>query len=54
MMMHRQYGVFLTLNNIITHKLKNEGVEYIFIDEVSMISCKVFAVLRDIKVLYRF
>ncbi len=30
-------------------KLKNGGVEYIFIDEISMINSKVWAVLRDIK-----
>ena len=35
-------------------KLKADGVEYIFIDEVSMISSKVWAVLRDIKALYQF
>ena len=35
-------------------KLKSEGVEYIFIDEVSMINCKVWAVIRDIKKIYGF
>jgi predicted AAA+ superfamily ATPase len=35
-------------------KLKNGGVEYIFIDEVSMINSKVWAVLRDIKKIYGF
>ena len=35
-------------------KLKAEGVEYIFIDEVSMISSKVWAALRDIKKIYQF
>ena len=35
-------------------KLKSEGVEYIFIDEVSMINSKVWAVIRDIKKIYGF
>ena len=35
-------------------KLKAEGVEYIFIDEISMISSKVWAALRDIKKIYQF
>ena len=30
-------------------KLKSEGVELIFIDEINMINSKVWAVLRDIK-----
>jgi nucleoside-triphosphatase THEP1 len=34
-------------------KLKSEGVEYIFIDEVSMINDKVWAVIRDIKKIYQ-
>ena len=34
--------------------MKADGVEYIFIDEVSMINSKVWAVLRDIKALYQF
>ena len=35
-------------------KLKSEGVEYIFIDEISMINSKVWAVIRDIKKIYGF
>ena len=34
--------------------LKSEGVEYIFIDEESMINSKVWAVLRDTKKIYGF
>ena len=35
-------------------KLKNEGIKWIFIDEVSMISSKVWSALRDIKNIYGF
>ena len=35
-------------------KLKNEGLEWVFIDEISMISSKVWSVLRDIKRIYKF
>jgi hypothetical protein len=35
-------------------KMKEEGVKYIFIDEVSMIQSKLWAVLRDIKNIYKF
>ena len=35
-------------------KLKEEGVTWIFIDEVSMISSKVWSVIRDIKNIYGF
>ena len=35
-------------------KMKAEGVEYIFIDEVSMISSNLWGVLRDIKRIYKF
>ena len=35
-------------------KLKSEGVQYIFVDEISMINSKVWAVLRDIKKIYGF
>jgi tRNA A37 threonylcarbamoyladenosine biosynthesis protein TsaE len=35
-------------------KLKAEGLEYVFIDEISMISSKVYSVLRDIKKIYQF
>jgi ATP-dependent exoDNAse (exonuclease V) alpha subunit len=34
--------------------MKEEGVKYIFIDEVSMIQSKLWAVLRDIKNIYKF
>ena len=34
--------------------MKSEGVEYIFIDEVSMISSYLWGVLRDIKRIYEF
>ncbi len=33
-------------------KLKNSGVEYIFIDEISMINSKIWGVLSDIKKKY--
>ena len=36
------------------NKLKSEGVEYILIDEISMVNSKVFAILRDIKKIYGF
>jgi len=35
-------------------KLKNSGVEYIFIDEISMINSKIWGVLSDIKKKYNF
>jgi hypothetical protein len=35
-------------------KLKDEGVTWIFIDEVSMISSKIWSVIRDIKNIYGF
>ena len=35
-------------------KSKAEGLEYFFIDEISMISSKVYSVLRDIKKIYQF
>jgi hypothetical protein len=35
-------------------KLKTDGVEWIFIDEVSMITSKIWSVLRDIKKIYGF
>jgi hypothetical protein len=35
-------------------KLKKNGVEWIFIDEISMIPSKIWAVLRDIKKIYGF
>ena len=35
-------------------KLKASGVEWVFIDEISMIQSKVWAVLRDIKKIYNF
>ena len=34
--------------------MRNEGVEYIFIDEISMISSNLWGVLRDIKNIYKF
>ena len=35
-------------------KMKKDGVEWIFIDEISMINSKVWAILRDIKIIYGF
>ncbi len=35
-------------------KLKNSGVEYIFIDEISMVNSKIWGVLSDIKKKYNF
>ena len=35
-------------------KLKSDGVEYILIDEISMINSKVWSILRDIKKIYGF
>ncbi len=35
-------------------KLKNSGVEYIFIDEISMIYSKIWGVLSDVKKIYNF
>ena len=35
-------------------KLKDDGVKWIFIDEVSMITSKVWSVIRDIKSIYGF
>ena len=34
---------------IIIEKLKSSGVEWIFVDEISMVNSKILAVLSDIK-----